>query len=106
MQVHTLSVCQWDLRQVVEVLHGPSRPDGDPVDLVVQAVQEETQELLGILLAAGHRNSQKHQLTLLQSHCYRGKVLLRDVRQTVKVKSEECRKAYLYPTNLGAYLWI
>lgn len=43
------------LRQVVEVLYGASRPDGDPVDLVVQSVQEEAQELLSILLAAGNR---------------------------------------------------
>lgn len=49
---HTLSD---DLRQVVEVLHSAPRPDGDPVDLVVQSVQEETQELLSILLAAGRR---------------------------------------------------
>lgn len=40
-------------RQVVEVLDASSRPDGDPVDLVVQPVQKEAQELLGILLAAG-----------------------------------------------------
>lgn len=43
------------LRQVVKVLYGASWPDGDPVHLVVQSVQEETQELLSILLAAGNR---------------------------------------------------
>lgn len=40
-------------RQVVEVLDASSGPDGDPVDLVVQPVQEEAQELLSVLLAAG-----------------------------------------------------
>lgn len=39
-------------RQVVEVLDASSGPDGDPVDLVVQPVQEEAQELLSVLLAA------------------------------------------------------
>lgn len=39
-------------RQVVEVLDASPGPDGDPVDLVVQPVQEEAQELLSILLAA------------------------------------------------------
>lgn len=43
------------LRQVVEVLYSASWPDSDPVDLVVQSVQEETQELLSILLAVGNR---------------------------------------------------
>ena len=53
-QVHTL-VCQPEYsRQVVKVLCSASRPDSDPVDLVVQAVQEETQELLSVLLAARH----------------------------------------------------
>lgn len=54
---HTHTVCQADyLRKVVEVLYCASRPDSHPVHLVVQAIQEETQELLSILLAAGHRN--------------------------------------------------
>lgn len=56
---HTLSV---HLRQVVEVLHSASRPDSDPVDLVVQSVQEETQELLSILLAAGHRKQSEREI--------------------------------------------
>lgn len=39
---------------MVQVLGAPSRPDRDPVDLVVQPVQEETQELLSVLLAVTH----------------------------------------------------
>lgn len=39
---------------MVEVFHSASWPDGDPVDLVVKAVKEETQELLSILLATKH----------------------------------------------------
>lgn len=42
------------LRQVVEVLHCAPRPNRDPVDLVVQTIQEETQKLLSVLLAAKH----------------------------------------------------
>lgn len=56
---NTHTACKTDyLRQVVEVLYSASRPDCDPVDLVVQAVKQETQKLLSVLLAAGHRNSQ------------------------------------------------
>lgn len=52
---HMNTVCEADyLRQVVEVLHGASRPHGDPVDLVVKTVEEKPQELLSVLLAAGH----------------------------------------------------
>lgn len=39
---------------MIKVFHGASRPDGDPVDLIVQTVQEKTQELLGVLLTVKH----------------------------------------------------
>lgn len=49
-------------RQVVEVLDASSGSDGDPVDLVVQPVQEEAQELLSVLLAArGYRRGECQQ---------------------------------------------
>lgn len=39
------------LRQMIEVVVGWTRPDCDPVHLVVQTVQQEAQKLLSILLA-------------------------------------------------------
>lgn len=114
VQVHTQTVCQAHyLRQVVEVLHSASRSDSDPIDLVVQAIQEETQELLSILLAAKHTVSwkQKHQpLDLWSSQIIsQAKAKFSDVTRCTsvsKTQSQESNKAYLYPTNLGAYLWI
>ncbi len=85
-----------DLRQVVEVLYSASRPDSDPVDLVVQAVQEETQELLSILLATRHRNSRSEleisaDYSLLYSDVFLISTVMsvsdrKDVRQRVKVR--------------------
>lgn len=91
------------LRQVVKVFHGASWSHSDPVDLVVQAVQEEAQELLSILLAA------KHNVKRESRHLRRGpfcseitfRQLVGDPNEIIGVKP-----AYLYPTNLGAYLWI
>lgn len=61
-QVCAHTICHVDyLRQVVEVLHSASWPDGDPVDLVVQTVQEETQKLLSVLLAARHTHTKNIQ---------------------------------------------
>lgn len=53
-----LFVCLCYSREVVQVLHAAPGPDGDPVDLVVQPVQEEAQELLSVLLAVEQRRSQ------------------------------------------------
>lgn len=51
-------------RQVVKVLAAAPRPDGDPVDLVVQPVQEEAQELLSVLLAVKETRLAQHIHTL------------------------------------------
>lgn len=41
-----------DLREVVKVLEEHLRADGHSVHFVVEAVQEEAQEFLGVLLTA------------------------------------------------------
>lgn len=72
---------------MVEILAGPLGQGRHSVHLVVEAVQQESQELLSILLAGEER----HQ------NVYRA-------RQSLW--TEQRGGAYLQPTNLGACRWI